>query len=127
MPAPSQFHTHIAFPDTLLELCTQFVTDRPSWKIGKVGDVYFPQDPTLHEKHVVRGACNVQTVKPSDFASALREALAAFSALPLKDQIRLELEQILNVNGQSLTYEPISLKDTQFRSKDGSGCFGWSE
>jgi hypothetical protein len=111
MTGAAQFHTHIAFPDTLLELCTQFVADHPSWKIGKIGDVYFPQDPALHEKHVVRGACNVLTVKPSDFKSALREALTGFEALPSKEQIRLEIEQILNVNGQPLHYETIQLKD----------------
>lgn len=111
MTGPSQFHAHIAFPDSLLDLCTQFVATRPSWKIGKVGDVYFPQDPALHEKHVVRGACNVLTVKPSDFNSALEAAMAGYEALPLRDQIRLEIEQILNVNGQPLAFEPIQLKE----------------
>lgn len=110
MTGPAKFHTHIAFPDSLLDLCTQFVAARPSWKIGKVGDVYFPQDPALHEKHVVRGSCNVLTVKPSDFKSAIQSAWEGFDALPSREEIRLEIEQILNVNGQSLACESIQLK-----------------
>jgi hypothetical protein len=111
MYAQSQFHTHVAFPDSLRDKCQQFVQANPSWKMGQISEVYFPNDPGLHEKHVVRGTCHVLTIKTPTFGDALEHARCAFDALSSKEQIRLEIEQILKVNGQPLAYEFIELKE----------------
>lgn len=107
----SLFHTHIAFPDALLAMCQQFASDHPEWAMCRIGEAFFPNDPDLHEKHMVRGACHVLTIKTHRFADALTYAKTAFAALSSKDQIRLEIEQILNMNGQPFLYEEITLKE----------------
>lgn len=109
MTKPSQYHVHIAFPDSLNDACTHFAAKHPSWHASVVGDVYFPKDPTLHEKHMVRGSCQVLTIKPEKLNSALTAAISCCDFLPAQDQIRLEIEQILSINGQSLAHESIAI------------------